>query len=321
MTDSSLSIVARGLQFPEGPIAMPDASVLVVEIRRGTLTRVMPDGAQHVVATLGGGPNGAAIGPDGRCYVCNNGGFRFHDIDGRTFPGLIADDYSGGRIEVVDLSTGAHQVIYRECDGVPLRGPNDLVFDADGGFWFTDHGKTMKRTRDRGAVFYARPDGTLIRQVVFPLDGPNGIGLSPDGARLYVAESFTGRLWEFEITGPGEIRRTKGALPWERGRLLCALPGYSIPDSLAIDADGNICVADIPHGGISVVSPEGQLLEQIAMPEIFPTNICFGGPDLRTAYVTLSSTGCLATMRWPRPGLPLQWLDRPGPSTSPLLRQ
>lgn len=318
MTASSLSIVTRGLQFPEGPIAMPDGSVLVVEIRRGTLTRVQPDGAQQVVAVLGGGPNGAAIGPDGRCYVCNNGGFRFHDIDGRTFPGLIADDYSGGRIEAVNLATGEHEVIYRECDGVGLRGPNDLVFDAHGGFWFTDHGKTMKRTRDRGAVFYAMPDGSLIRQVVFPLDGPNGIGLSPDGARLYVAESFTGRLWEFEITGPGEVRRTKGALPWERGRLLCALPGHSIPDSLAMDADGNICVADIPHGGISVLSPDGRLLESIPMPEIFPTNICFGGPDLRTAYITLSSTGALATMRWPRPGLPLAWLDRAVP---PVLRQ
>ena len=69
------TVLARGLQFPEGPVAMADGSVLVVEIRRGTLTRVDVDGKVEVVATPGGGPNGAAIGPDGACYLCNNGGF------------------------------------------------------------------------------------------------------------------------------------------------------------------------------------------------------------------------------------------------------
>ena len=57
--------IARGLRFPEGPVAMPDGSVILVEIARETLTRVMPDGNQHVIAKLGGGPNGAAMGPDG----------------------------------------------------------------------------------------------------------------------------------------------------------------------------------------------------------------------------------------------------------------
>ena len=66
--------ITSGLQFPEGPIAMNDGSVLVVEIKRGTLTRVTPDGTKEVVAETGGGPNGAAIGPDGMVYICNNGG-------------------------------------------------------------------------------------------------------------------------------------------------------------------------------------------------------------------------------------------------------
>ena len=72
--------VTSGLQFPEGPVWMEDGSVLVVEIRRGTLTRVAPDGTKTVVAETGGGPNGAAIGPDGKVYVCNNGGFIWHDV-------------------------------------------------------------------------------------------------------------------------------------------------------------------------------------------------------------------------------------------------
>ena len=78
--------IATGLQFPEGPIAMPDGSVLVVEIRRGTLSRCTADGKVEVVADLGGGPNGAAIGPDGACYVVNNGGFLWSELDGMLIP-------------------------------------------------------------------------------------------------------------------------------------------------------------------------------------------------------------------------------------------
>jgi gluconolactonase len=302
---SDRRIIATGLRFPEGPVAMRDGSVLLVEMQRQSLTRIAPDGSLHVVAELGGGPNGAAIGPDGRCYVCNNGGFEFHRISGTLVPGLTPRDYAGGWIEAVDLTTGAREVIYRDCDGIPLRGPNDLVFDQHGGMWFTDTGKIMGRQRDRGAVFYARTDGSLIKQVIFPLEGPNGIGLSPDDRTLYVAESWTGRIWSYDIVGPGQIGRFSGAMPWQRGRLLITMAGYSMLDSLAVESGGNICVADIPYGGISVVSPEGELVERHSMPDPFTTNICFGGADRQTAYMTLGSTGRLLEMKWPRPGLAL----------------
>src|SRR5215468_7950483 len=98
--------ITTGLQFPEGPIAMPDGSVLVVEIKRGTLSRVAPDGTITVVATCGGGPNGAAIGPDGACYIANNGGFEWHELGGLTLPGNQPHGYIGGRIQRVDLATG-----------------------------------------------------------------------------------------------------------------------------------------------------------------------------------------------------------------------
>jgi gluconolactonase len=74
---------------------------------------------------------------------------------------------------------------------------------------------------------------------------------------------------------------------------------------MAIEANGNICLGDIPHGGITVVTPKGQLLERHPMPDDFTTNICFGGQDLHTAFITLSSTGVLVSVRWPRPGLML----------------
>ena len=297
--------ITTGLQFPEGPIAMADGSVLVVEIRRGTLTRVAPDGRTSAVANTGGGPNGAAIGPDGACYVCNNGGFEWHDMAGIVVPGNQPADYIGGRIQRVDLATGAVEDLYTECDGHALRGPNDLVFDRHGGFWFTDHGKLRERDRDRTGLYYAKPDGSLVKEVVFPLDAPNGVGLSPDGTKLYVAETHTGRVWMWDVIGPGELAQS----PFGPGGgvLLCGLPGFQLLDSLAVDSAGNVCVATLANGGITVIAPSGEVLEHIPTGDPVTTNICFGGPDLRTAYVTLSGTGRLVAMEWPRPGLRLAY--------------
>src|SRR6478735_1506943 len=268
--------LARGLRFPEGPVWLPDGSLLVVEIAGGTLTRIAPSGRTEVVAKLGGGPNGAALGPDGACYVCNNGGFRWlEQADGYLRPTGIADDYTGGRIERVDLGSGRVETLYAECDGRPLNGPNDIVFDAHGGFWFTDLGKVRARSIDRGAVYYARCDGSLIREVVFPCLTPNGVGLSPNGRTLYVAETETSRLWAYAVTAPGEVALE----PWPSpngGRLLHAPGGYQRFDSLAVEAGGNICVATLVRGGISVVSPAGELVEFHDAPEGYCTNICFG---------------------------------------------
>ncbi|NYT44294.1 SMP-30/gluconolactonase/LRE family protein [Alcaligenaceae bacterium] len=300
--------VAQGLRFPEGPIACADGTLLVVEIQGGSLTRIYPDGRKEVVAELGGGPNGAAIGPDGRCYVCNNGGLGFRQIKGCTMPMLASESYSGGWIDVVDLESGEVNVLFRNCGDIGLSAPNDIVFDQYGGFWFTDSGKMHRNHRDRGGIFYALPDGSLIKRVVFPLEGANGIGLSPDGRILYATEAHAGRLWAYEIVGPGEIRRGNGPIPWEHGDLLGISDTYSIYDSLAVDHDGNICVADIPLGGITVFSPDGRLIEKHPMPDVFPTNICFGGDGLQTAYITLSSTGRIIAMPWPRGGLSLHWL-------------
>ncbi len=307
----SLQEIASGLRFPEGPVAMPDGSFLVVEIERGTLTRIGADGTISCMAKPGGGPNGAAIGPDGRCYVCNNGGFRWTpegDPSGLRPIGQ-AEDYSGGRIERIDLATGAVEVLYRESDRGSLKGPNDLVFDGEGGFYFTDLGKVRERDQDRGAVYYARADGSSIREVVFPMFTPNGIGLSPDGRVLYVAETETARLWAFDLVRPGEIAKHPFPSP-HGGRIVTGLAGYNRFDSLAVDAAGNICVATLVNGGITVVSPDGRLVRHIPMPERWVTNICFGGTDLKTAYITLSSTGRLVATPWDGPGLPLHHLNR-----------
>lgn len=301
---------ALDLAFPEGPVALADGSLLAVEIRGQCLTGLAADGSPSVVASLPGGPNGAAVGPDGAIYVCNNGGFEFGDIDayGINIPVGPAAAYAGGSIQRVDPATGEVTTLYAEADGVALRGPNDLVFDDDGGFWFTDHGKSFHRERDRVGVFYAKADGSFIREAIFPLENPNGIGLSPDGRTLYVAETYTCQLWAFDIAGPGEIVPHPN-LFGHGGRFLYRPAGFRFFDSLAVEECGNICVATIGEPGITVISPEGELVDFVATPDVFTTNICFGGDDMRTAYITLSGTGRIAAMRWPRPGLRLNHAD------------
>ncbi len=299
---SNYEIIAAGLEFPEGPVVMPDGSIVLVEIKRGTITRVDPDdGSVDVVAQPGGGPNGAAIGPDGALYVCNNGGFEWGEARGLTIPGLVADDYSSGRIERIDLETGAVEVVYADVDGVPLKGPNDLMFDSTGGFWFTDHGKMRARTRDRGGLYYGKADGSSVREIAFPLDGPNGVGLSPQQDRVYVAETHQGSILYWELDGPGELAGSP------HGRFLARPAGRKLFDSLAIDAEGNVSVATIQTGGISTFTPDGEELDFFAVDDPLCTNICFGGADMKTAFITLSGTGKLIRADWPRPGLVLPY--------------
>jgi gluconolactonase len=297
----NLTRLASQLRFPGGPIAMPDSSVLLVEGARGTLTRVRSDGGVEVVAEPGGGPNGAAIGPDDQCYVCNNGGVSWTERQGHIFPGPRPPDYSGGRIERVNLTTGRVHVLYTACNGMALRGPNDIVFDRTGGFWFSDPGTTRARDRDLGAVYYAQPDGSFIEEALFPLEGPSGIGLSPAEDELYVAEMATGKLWAYALAGPGVIDRQ------ERPRFLQGQPGHYRYGSLAVDAEGNVCVATLGPGGISIVPPHGGEAHHVPMPDRMTTNICFGGPGMHTAYITLSSVGELVCVDWPTAGLPLNF--------------
>jgi gluconolactonase len=299
----AITELATGLQFPEGPVVMPDGSIVITEIKSGTLARVQPDGAGAVerFADLGGGPNGAALGPDGFLYVANNGGFLWSEFNGITIPVDMETrsneppGFTGGWIDRVNPETGERTVLYRECDGWELRGPNDLVFDHDGGFWFTDFGKSQPRSTDKGFLHYARADGSFIERVPFAMYGPNGVGLSPDESRLYVAESMTGRLLGWDLTAPGRV-----AAP--QPEVIDATKSHF--DSLAVEESGKVVVAAIGHG-LCVLEPDGSGHEYMEMPDPMTTNVAFGGPDRMTAYVTLSGYGRLVSLAWPRPGLPL----------------
>ena len=303
---ADMRIMASGLEFPEGPVAMADGSVVLGEIKGRRVTRIAPDGSKSAIGSAGGGPNGLARGPDGALYVCNNGGNEY--AEGGFLSTGPAKDYQYGCIQRIETRTGETRTLYRQCNGHKLSAPNDIVFDRQGGFYFTDLGKRYAHNRDHGGLYYALPDGSKVVELVYPMLTPNGVSLSPDEKVVYVADTESSRLFAFDIVGPGVLRKEPVPAPYT-GRLVCGLPGFQRFDSLAVEASGNIAVATLITGHITVIAPDGRVVRQVKMPDVYPTNICFGGRDMKTAYVTLSGSGQLAAMEWPEPGLRLNFQE------------
>ncbi len=159
-------------------------------------------------------------------------------------------------------------------------------------------------------MYYAHSDGSSIVEVVSPLLAPNGVGLSPDGTVLYVAETDTARLWAFDLIAPGQIHRHLHTSP-HVGRLVHGMGGYRRFDSLAVQANGDICVATLVEGCITTFAPDGRLVSQFHTGDHHTTNICFGGTDGRTAFITLADSGQLISTEWPQPGLALNFGREP----------
>ncbi len=340
LDNSKIELIVSGLGYPEGPIHCSDGSIMLVEIKSEQLT-IIPrgGGTPHKVAAIPGGPNGAAVAPDGEILVCNDGGFTWIPIPNATNPivwvaGNQPENYIGGILQSVDVTTGAVADLATEAsvrefppgNSVPnwsppydLKGLDDLVVDEAGGVWFTDYGKIRERDKDVTGVYYMSPDRQTVTQKIYPLNNPNGIALSPDGKRLYVALTFERKVVYYELTEPGEIAPNKHVI--DGSYLLTAdLEGQSVLDSMAVDNEGNVYVATmlpegnnpLSNGGISIISPDGDVeFVPIVLPgnavAPLPSNICFGGPDMKTAFITCGGTGHLISMPAEVPGLKLNF--------------
>lgn len=288
----AIRVFGEGLRFPEGPVADKDGSVIVPEIEGAALVRIRPGGELETIAEVGGGANGVAFGPDGALYVTNDGGYLFTDLDGARVPYGRPEDYSGGSIQRVDPATGTVSTVFTESGGHRLDGLNDIVFDGSGGCYVAD--TTV------GIIHYAEPLTGRIGVAASELAGPNGVGLSPDGTRLYVSETFSGRVRSWEVTGPGELAELPDLYthPAPRDR-------RDFWDGLAVDGAGNVCVADLVISGITVIGADGVVRDQVSVPVHDPcvTNICFGGPRGDTAHISSGGRGIVYEVPWPWPGL------------------
>ena len=287
---SQYEVIAEGLAFPEGPVIMADGSVILVEILAGQVTRCWGQGRKEVVAKPGGGPNGAATAADGSLWVCNNGGMA---------PGGAPGP---GRIERVDLATGKAEPVYTECEGAKLSAPNDLMFDCDGNVWFTDLGRFAEGHSGKqfGGLYCAAGDGSWIRRIEGNCLSYNGVGLSPDWKTVYVADTYSARVYAYE-------RRAEA----QSSRWVASVPGKTMLDSLAMTAAGNVCVATMgadfngaSGGAITTVTPAGAVT-QVAFDDPIVTNIAFGGADMMDAWITFSGRGALVKTRWSEPGMRL----------------
>jgi gluconolactonase len=253
------SKVAEVPGYTEGVVVGADGAVYFSDVYNGTIYRVRGDAAPEVWAKTGA-PNGHKILADGTHLVC--------DGSQRAVLRLDAEGRTLGKAS-------------SECDGKPLRSPNDLTLDRAGGFYFTDPGGSNLQN-PVGTVHYVDAGGKT-HLVAEGLAFPNGIALRPDGRTLLVGESQHNRILSYEVVAPGRLgrRRVFAALPTKEGEQIA-----NEPDGICLDRAGNLYVAHYGMRQVQVLSPAGRLLRRYAAGNLTTSNVAFGGPRMDQLYVT-----------------------------------
>jgi len=250
------SLLAANLGFPEGPVIMGDGRIVLCDGNVGELL-VYENGKISTFARTGGSPWGAILGTDGAIYLTQGG----------NVPGS-GDTSAVSGIQRV-AADGTVELLFSEVAGYPLYGPNDLAFGPDGRLYFTESGSEQDfrfDVRAPGRLFAVGESGKGEMLLELPDVYPNGIAFDAQ-QRLYWTESMVHR-----------IRRLDEGVP----TTFCQLSDDHVPDGMAIAADGRLFVCTTISGGVTVVSPDGEVLEEISLGE-HATNCIFDGPAL---YVT-----------------------------------
>ena len=277
--------VETTVAFTEGPTVAEDGSVYFTDLGNNRIMRWSVDGQLSTFRQPSNDANGLLFDSEWRLLACEGG-------DGQTAP---------PRVTRTDLATGEIEVLADSYDGRQLHRPNDLTFDGQGRIYFTDRPGPNPRPDQTGvhAVYRIDPDGTMARILTEPeVVRPNGIVISPDDSTLYVIETEQSEagprlIRAYDLDADGEVSNMRVFHDFHPGRS---------GDGMTIDSAGNLYVAAGLNrrrgtsetldtvAGIHVFSPDGRLIEHIPIPEDTITNAAFGGPDLRTLYVTAGKT-------------------------------
>jgi gluconolactonase len=261
--DHAIELIASGFGFPEGPCFDAADDFHFVDGRSGWIERVHREGTVEHFVNTGGGPNGAVFDRDNTLFIC----------EARNSQILR---YAGGELTVVADSFG----------GEPFRGPNDLTLHPDGAIYFTDPGGSGA-DNPIGRIYRIEGDGT-VRLLAEGFAFCNGLAFSPDASLLYVAETSAHRLIVFEVAEDGSLGAPEDFAP---------TPGGVGGDGLCLDVEGNLYMAHFGAGVVAVFSPEGQPLDRLPAGGEKPTNVAFGGPDMRELWVTEAETAAIYRLR------------------------
>jgi gluconolactonase len=282
MTDALGSILetkeaerlATGFVFTEGPLWHPDGFYYFVDVRSSVLYRIVPGRAPEVVREKTGGGNGTTFDLQGRLLICEG--------DNRRVARVAAD----GR---------AVEVLVDRFEGKRLNRPNDVVCKSDGSIYFTDPGLRVplaERELPYAGVYRVMPDGVM--SLVADFEYPNGLAFSPDERRLYVANTrWAQYIHVLDLDPSGKMIRRRIFADMSSDET------DGVPDGMKVDVDGRVyCTGP---GGTWVFAPDGARLGIIRTPEV-PANLAFGGPDLRTLFLTARTS--VYTLRVKVPGQP-----------------
>ncbi len=250
--------VHEGFEFTEGPAWDPRGTLYFTDIPNTTIHRLSADDKLTPFTKESAHANGIMVAADGRMLVCQ----------------------MDGQVVSYDIESGKSTVLARQFDGKRFNAPNDLVIDKSGGVYFTDplFRAPQPLPQQVQSVYYISRSGQVSR-VTGDLAAPNGIGLSPDGKRLYIIPSRQAEMLVYDVEGPGKI---------SGGRTLCRLKQPAGQDNtggdgMVVDVEGNIYVTT--NLGVEIFSSDGQHRGLVTFPEQ-PANVTFGGGDRKTMYVT-----------------------------------